>query len=569
MVWACVRGWYAWQRGGGRYGGSRTIATPSSLTFAIAPPLPLRCTRFHEAVVVVHGEITGPRVTIQAVSVHIKPTGAIHSDGTSFDTAGTTGSSNYGLSHGGQANKQVMLPCVSQRLLAWRAVPKEARAGSANTATNTATNTTAVSRACMHRYGSPHKPTEPGKRGRSDTLPGGGVVRLIVAGALTIDTGGRVSADATGEVEKRGPGSGGSVWIDCASVHGGGSVRARGGDAFTSTGYTAGAGGRVALYAAQAGSSFHGRIDADSGVDMNEVRRRCRAVVCVCVRAWVCQGVTASQPSLTTRLAALCESQERPGTVYLSIPGIVDGRGVHVSTGTELLHLYTTGLLLETVRVREGATLGISGGATLNATAMYLEHGATIVVGNTYDRAQAAVGFGSLAVVGGSTTDGARVVAASTPVRLHAWQRGSSVTLQYLHVASESGGMALDAPGVDVALLAPCVVETGGAWSVAAGALSVGVGTALVGTGPGQPFDVTVVRDLSVHGTVSGGKVAVTVPRLVVSSTGSLHADGGSLSSQGRGLTGKDPCSHGDTPPYPGAAPSYGSPTQPTTPGSS
>ena len=62
------------------------------------------------AVLVVHGTITGPRVTIVASSVRVSASGVIHSDGYSEDTTGTNGHSRYGVSHGGKGLNQYMEP---------------------------------------------------------------------------------------------------------------------------------------------------------------------------------------------------------------------------------------------------------------------------------------------------------------------------------------------------------------------------------------------------------------------------------------------------------------------------
>jgi hypothetical protein len=106
-------------------------------------------------------------------------------------------------------------------------------------------------------YGSLTKPTSPGSGGsgsNSDSLcggRGGGVVRLIVGGTLTIN--GTVSANAQGAVCEGGGASAGSIWITCRSLAGSGYLGARGSDGATDTDGNqaggAGGGGRMAIYA--------------------------------------------------------------------------------------------------------------------------------------------------------------------------------------------------------------------------------------------------------------------------------------------------------------------------------
>jgi len=88
-------------------------------------------------------------------------------------------------------------------------------------------------------YGSATQPTSMGSGG--ENLGGGGAVKLVVAQTLTVN--GTVSANALGGNDR--PGSaGGSVWIDCGTLAGNGSIRADG--AFTTTG-AGGGGGRIAI----------------------------------------------------------------------------------------------------------------------------------------------------------------------------------------------------------------------------------------------------------------------------------------------------------------------------------
>ncbi|MCY2987758.1 MAG: Ig-like domain-containing protein [Planctomycetota bacterium] len=107
------------------------------------------------------------------------------------------------------------------------------------------------------RYGSAAAPSDLGSGGghNSDNNPagrggnGGGAIRLIVAGALTVD--GLVTANGENGVNsEQGGGSGGSIWITTGTLQGSGSLRADGGAGNGSGG--GGGGGRIAVYYNQA-----------------------------------------------------------------------------------------------------------------------------------------------------------------------------------------------------------------------------------------------------------------------------------------------------------------------------
>ncbi|MCC6230885.1 MAG: hypothetical protein IT432_16865 [Phycisphaerales bacterium] len=90
-------------------------------------------------------------------------------------------------------------------------------------------------------YGSPFFPTDLGSSGHVGV--GGGAVRLVVSGALTVD--GSVLANG-GNGGAYGSGSGGSIWISAGTLTGVGAIRANGG---SSTNYGGGGGGgRIAVY---------------------------------------------------------------------------------------------------------------------------------------------------------------------------------------------------------------------------------------------------------------------------------------------------------------------------------
>ena len=88
---------------------------------------------------------------------------------------------------------------------------------------------------------------------------GGGAAKLIVGGVLRID--GALVADGTGAPgTQSGGGAGGSLWINAATLTGGGLIGARGGAGGVTAGGGAGGGGRIALYFAQ--NTFGGTLSA-------------------------------------------------------------------------------------------------------------------------------------------------------------------------------------------------------------------------------------------------------------------------------------------------------------------
>ena len=69
-------------------------------------------------------------------------------------------------------------------------------------------------------------------------------MRLVAGANLRIDPSAQVTADGSPFQTKTGAGTGGSVWITCATLEGSGSVQAKGGQ----TVHSSGTGGRVAVY---------------------------------------------------------------------------------------------------------------------------------------------------------------------------------------------------------------------------------------------------------------------------------------------------------------------------------
>ena len=108
-------------------------------------------------------------------------------------------------------------------------------------------------------YGSTFHPITPGSGSkRAANATGGGVIRLVTSGTLTVN--GLVAANA-GTISGFN-GSGGSIWINAGSLAGGGAIKANGGGITDTTwGAFHGGGGRLAVYLSQAAN-----LDAFTGV---------------------------------------------------------------------------------------------------------------------------------------------------------------------------------------------------------------------------------------------------------------------------------------------------------------
>ena len=131
-------------------------------------------------------------------------------------------------------------------------------------------------------YGSIYTPTNIGARGyllNNDETIGGGAIRLVVNGTLTVN--GTVAADAEPAIAGPAGGAGGSVWLTVGRLLGAGSISANGGKAVVNPSFgpylAPGAGGRVAAYLTEADSTFEdftGKIVAFGGYDANDPGRK-------------------------------------------------------------------------------------------------------------------------------------------------------------------------------------------------------------------------------------------------------------------------------------------------------
>lgn len=119
---------------------------------------------------------------------------------------------------------------------------------------------------CPMGYGSVFEPLDCGAS--SYYVAGGGVIRLVAGGTLTVD--GVICADGEAYTKIYCSAAGGSVWITAGRLAGTGVIRANGGDVWGY--YQGGAGGRIALYLTEQGAtfdSFEGLVAAYASSDFN------------------------------------------------------------------------------------------------------------------------------------------------------------------------------------------------------------------------------------------------------------------------------------------------------------
>jgi hypothetical protein len=110
-------------------------------------------------------------------------------------------------------------------------------------------------------YGTATNPASPGSGGAggvSYATPGGGYIKIIASGTVTVN--GAISAQGTNVIGGSG-GSGGGIYLQGGTLNGGGTIRADGGSGTTGGG---GGGGRIAIYAANA-TGFGGQLSAKNG----------------------------------------------------------------------------------------------------------------------------------------------------------------------------------------------------------------------------------------------------------------------------------------------------------------
>ena len=100
-------------------------------------------------------------------------------------------------------------------------------------------------------YGSILAPTTLGSGGYKDYKDGGGAVRVIVKGHATLD--GRIDVDGEGTYNNNGAAAAGSIFIQCSTIEGTGTLTANGG---SDDNHGSGAGGRISLIATNELATF-------------------------------------------------------------------------------------------------------------------------------------------------------------------------------------------------------------------------------------------------------------------------------------------------------------------------
>ncbi|MEZ5278471.1 MAG: carboxypeptidase regulatory-like domain-containing protein [Opitutaceae bacterium] len=171
----------------------------------------------------------GEGSSLTAASVTIDSGSAIHADGQGY-RSGLLGLYNLGTGPGGYQGSGSIQGNYS------------ASHGGKGTGTAPATDPIGPV------YGSMLEPTELGSSsfGYASPMQGGGAIRLIVSGTLTVN--GRISADGTAQGTNHSGATGGSIWITTATLTGSGLIRANAsGKGAASTNRGSG-GGRVAVY---------------------------------------------------------------------------------------------------------------------------------------------------------------------------------------------------------------------------------------------------------------------------------------------------------------------------------
>lgn len=189
-------------------------------------------------------------------------------------------------------------------------------------------------------YGSFTRPTDLGSGGgpfRTGTSRGGGAVRVMVAGAASID--GTVDATGACAAEYAGCAAGGSIWISAGSMSGSGSLTADGG----STTWTApgGRGGRIA-------------VDLAAGTELGGVTLRARG------------GAPATRVGINHAGGA--------GTVYVEVAPdatgggllVVDNGDQPVGTTTRTSVPDGSTWIVRHLVLRGGGQLSVESGATLD-----------------------------------------------------------------------------------------------------------------------------------------------------------------------------------------------------------
>ncbi len=220
-------------------------------------------------------------------------------------------------------------------------------------------------------YGSVLDPNEPGGAGGNYYFGtcaacdnGGGIIRLT-AGTFVID--GKVLANGVNE-QGNGAGAGGSIRLDAGTLSGGGEIHADGGP----TGYTAGGGGRIALYY-ESLTLNRTKITAAGGLHTNSPTRTGAA------GTLYLRKVDASKAKLSDEL--VLDNLDRPALRLTTLP--TTGEGTIVSLSGDVLTLsapvpeFIEGSYIDVggtsypITARTATTVTVSGAQTITAGAAY------------------------------------------------------------------------------------------------------------------------------------------------------------------------------------------------------
>jgi len=190
------------------------------------------------------------------------------------------------------------------------------------------------------------------------TSVGGGAIRLIAGGDCTVN--GTVTANGGDRPAYHYSGSGGSVWITCATLRGSGEISSDGGG--MTGGSHAGAGGRIALYqtAATDESAFTGALHARGGKS----------------------GAVVEAPPGTVYLVRAGEA-DTAGTLLVENDGGTAGT-VELGSATDSSALgFLTNAPGTTVKILAGSTLTLRRGLGIGRTLTYGDAACGIVLTGT------------------------------------------------------------------------------------------------------------------------------------------------------------------------------------------
>ena len=415
----------------------------------------------------VNGKWQGAGVTLNAASIEVDAGSSINADGQGYVPAAGPGGApfgtNPGASYGGVGG--VVNGYVSPS--SYGSVTAPIDLGSGGSSTNGTVNGS---------YGG----------------AGGGAVRLIVTGTLTNN--GLISANGqteNGENTLASGGSGGSVFIQTATLAGTGSIQANGGGAFYPGG---GGGGRAAVY-----------YTTNSGFNLD----------------------------LVTANGGGGGANGSPGTVYTL------GANTNLTVSDNVALPANSNLSYSTITVNNAGSLTLGSGTTLTAESITVSTGSTVNIGGGSNVTVSGV----LAVTGNSNVV---LQGTNTTAQINGAWEGAGVTLNAASIEVDAGS-SINADGQGYV---PAAGPGGAPFGTNPGASYGGVGGAVNGyVSPPSYGSVTAPIDLgsggsSTNGTVNGsyGGAGGGAVRLIV--TGTL-TNNGLISANGQTENGENTLASG------------------------